>query len=191
MSVVVFSATTIRQLSLVSFYITIDLFNNSSSSVVARSSYTARFGYVMVMPYSDTASVFDINTMLIILSIIYLIVYAIATVILFFYLKNKYKNDEFRRMKPKSYFTKSILGLVGSIIVILCITFIILRATSFNNAIVVYNPLDPFIIVFAVLSILIVGYFIKYLAVTYKANQDRKRNIKLHLSEDVEDDGTN
>lgn len=183
-----FDAKSVRQLSFVSFYLTLDLFD-SQNGIVARSNYNARFGYLMVMPHTENTNAFDINLMLIIMSVSYVVAYVAAAIVLFFYLKNKYKNDEFRRVKPKSYLLKAVLGLFGSLIVILCITFIIVRFTAFNNAIVVYNPVDAYIIVTVVASVLIIGYFIKYLVAVTKANKERKKIIKLKLNEDVDDDG--
>lgn len=185
-----FSAKSVRQLSFVSFYITLDLYD-SSTGKVARSEYNVRFGFLMVMPYSDNTSIFDINTMLIIMISSYAVLYVAGAIGLFFYRKNKYKNDEFRRVKPKSFFLKAILGLFGSLVVILCVTFIVIRATAFNNAIVVFNPVDAYIIVTVIASVLIIGYFIKYMVGVTKANQERKKAIKLRLNEDVAEDGTN
>ena len=185
-----FDAKSVRALKFIPFYITLDLFNTSAGNVIARSNYTARFSYMLIMPRTENAPVFDINMMLVILSASYVAAYAVLSVVAFFYFKNKYKNDEFRRIKPKSYWLKAVLGLFGSAIVILCITFIVIRSTAFNNAIVVYNPVDAYIIVTAVASVLIIGYFIKYLVGVSKANKDRKRNIKLKLNQDVAEDGT-
>lgn len=184
-----FSAKSVRQLSFISFYVTLDIFDKTNG-VVARSSLSSRFGYFMVMPYQNDTQIFDINLMLIIMSASYAVLYALASVAAFFYMKNKFKNDEFRRVKPKSFWLKALLGLVGGLIVILFITFVVIRSTAFNNAIVVYNPVDAYIIIFAVASVLVIGYFIKYLVGVTKANKDRKRNIKLKLTEDVADDGT-
>ena len=184
-----FNAKSVKQLSFVSFYVTLDLFSRETG-VVARSGYTARFGYMMVMPYAEGRDVFDINGMLFIMMGAYIAAFAVLSVVAFFYFKNKYKNDEFRRLKPKSFIFKAILGLFGSLIVILCITFIVIRSTAFNNAIIVYNPVDAYIIISVVASVLIIGYFIKYLVTITKANNTRKRNIKLKLNEDVDDDGT-
>ena len=184
-----FSAKSVRQLSFISFYVTLDLFDRNNG-VVARSSLSSRFGYFMVMPHQTNAEIFDINLMLIIMSLSYAVVYAAASVFAFFFMTKKFKNDEFRRVKPKSFWFKAVLGLFGGLIVILFITFVVIRSTAFNNAIVVYNPVDAYIIISAVASVLIIGYFIKYLVGVTKANKDRKRNIKLKLTENVVDDGT-
>lgn len=184
-----FSAKSIRQFSFISFYVTLDMFD-SNSGIVARTDVVSRFGFFMVMPYTSNAEVFDIDLMLILMSAGYVALYAVLAVAAFFYFKNKFKNDEFRRVKPKSFWIKAVLGLFGSLVVILCITFIVLRTTAFNNSIVVYNPVDAYIIISAVASVLIIGYFIKYIVTMTKANKERKRVLKLKLNEDVEDDGT-
>ena len=184
-----FNAKNIRSVSMVGLYVAVDLMGERST--VARSQSITRFGFMSIMPYTETPSVFDVNTMLIILLVAYVAAYIVGDVGLYFFLKNKYKNDEFRRMKTKPYLIKSALGLGGSLIVLFDIVFIIVRNTVLNNAIVVFNPVDAYIIVLSVLSIVIVGYFIKYLVGVIKANRERRRIIKLKLNEDVEDDGTN
>ena len=94
-------------------------------------------------------------------------------------------------MKSKSFFVKAAIFLVGSLVVLFDIVFIVLRASALNNAIVVYNPADAYIIILSVLSVVIIGYFIKFMVGVVKANRERRRIIKLKLNEDVLDDGTN
>ncbi len=184
-----FSASKLRSVTFLDFYVTIDIMGDKAP--VARSAATTRFGLVSLMSYTKDASVFDINLMLVLLLIGYVLAYSLCSAGLYFYRKNKYKNDEFRRMKTKVYVIRAILGLLGSLIVLFAITFIVIRATSFKNAIVVYNPVDAYIIVLSVLSVIIIGYFIKYLVGVIKAEKERRRIIRLKLDEDVDDDGTN
>ncbi len=184
-----FSAKSIRSVSFVGLYVTLDLMG--AKSTIARSNVITRFGYLSVMPYSNNAKLFNVNAFLIILAVSYIVLFIAGAIALYFYLKNKYKNDEFRRMKNKPFFTKCALFLVGSVIVLFDIVFIVLRGSALNNAIVVFNPADAYIIVLSVLSVVIVGYFIKYLVGVIKANKERRRIIKLKLNEDIEDDGTN
>lgn len=184
-----FSVNSLRSVSFVSLYISLDLV--TSKSQVARSNVITRFGYLEAMPYADNVKSFDINMMLVILAIAYIAAFIGGTIALYFFLKNKYKNDEFRRMKNKPFFTKAVLFLLGSMIVVFDIVFIVLRGTAFNNAIVVFNPVDAYIMVLSVLSIIILGYFVKYMVAVVKANRERRRIIKLRLNEDVEDNGTN
>ena len=184
-----FSADKIKAVSFVGLYVTLDLL--AQKGPIARSNVITRFGYHSIMPYTEKANLFDINAFLIILLIAYIAIFVGTTIGLYFYLKNKYKNDEFRRMKNKSYFTKAALFLFGSLVVLFDLVFIVLRASALNNAIVVYNPADAYIIVLSVLSVVIIGYFIKYMVGVIKTNKERRRIIKLKLNEDVDDDGTN
>ena len=185
-----FTAKNIRSVSFVGLYVTLDLYTTSKGPI-ARSSVITRFGYLEVMPYSENAKLFNVNAFLIILGVSYLLLFVAGTIGLYFYLKNKYKNDEFRRMKNKPYIIKSILFLLGSMIVLFDIVFIILRGFALNNAIVVFNPVDAYIIILSVLSVVIIGYFAKYMVGVIKTEKERRRVIKLKLNEDVEDDGTN
>ena len=179
----------IKAVTFVGFYITVDLMGERAP--VARSSVITRFGYVPFMLYNENASVFDINLLVILMLVGYIALYCASATGLYFYLKNKYKNDEFRRMKTKKYVIKSLLGLLGSTIVLFAIVFIVLRSTAMNNAIVVFNPVDAYIIILSVISVVIIGYFIKYLVGVIKVEKERRRVLKLKLNEDVEDDGTN
>ena len=134
---------------------------------------------------------FNVNVFLFILIGSYIVLFLIASAVYFFIIKEKYKNDEFRRVKPKSFWLKAILAMFGSLVVILAIVFVVIRCTAMNNAIVVYNPVDAFIIITAVASVLIIGYFIKYLVAASKARKERIATLKLKLNEDVDEDGTN
>ena len=184
-----FTSDKMRSVSFVGLYVTLDLMGQKS--IIARSNVITRFGFLSVMPYSEKANLFNINAFLIILAVVYLALFVAGAIVLYFYLKNKYKNDEFRRMKNRPYIIKAILFLLGSMIVLFDIVFIVLRGSALNNAIVVFNPVDAYIIILSVLSVVIIGYFIKYLVGVITTEKERRRVIKLKLNEDVEDDGTN
>ena len=124
-------------------------------------------------------------------ALIFVVLFAAGTVGLFLYRKAKYKNDEFLRVNPKKFFIRAAIALVCSYIVLLAVSAIVLRTGLFANAVVVYNPLDAFIIIFGILSILVIGYFGKYLVGAIKARNERNRVRRLKLDEDVPDDGTN
>ena len=184
-----FNPKKVKSISIVGFYVTVDLMGKKST--IARSSAITRFGDYIIMPKTAKANVFDLNLLTILLLVGYMAIYAAVAFGLYFYLKNKYKNDEFRRMKTKSYVFKSVLSLLGSAVVVFDLFFIFLRILVIKNAIVVYNPLDAFIIILSVLSVVILFYFIKYLVGVVKTEKERRRVIKLKLNEDVDDDGTN
>ena len=185
-----FNAKTIRKLGFYGFYVNVELYLKDKGPV-SRSNVVSRFSSLELMSYTDSAKTFDINVFLILLSLGYIVVFLAGAVVLFFVMKEKYKNDEFRRVKPKSFWLKALLALAGGLIVLLALTFIVLRFVAMNNAIVVYNPVDAFIIIFAIAAVLVIGYFIKYLVATQKANKTRKMTIKLKLNEDAAEDGTN
>ena len=65
-----------------------------------------------------------------------------------------------------------------------------MRAVGFSNTIVSFNPTDPLLIAFAVAGLIIGGYFIVLAIKAVKAEQERRKAIRLRLNEDVEDDGT-
>ena len=185
-----FNATSIRKISFVGFYVTTELYLNGKG-IVSKSGVVSRFANFELMNTDVAAPSFDINAFLFILIGAYIVLFLVGSTIYFFIIKEKYKNDEFRRVKPKSYWFKAVLAMFGSLIVILAVVFIVLRCTAMNNAIVVYNPVDAFIIITMVASILIVGYFIKYLVTASKARKERIAALKLKLNEDVDEDGTN
>ena len=106
-------------------------------------------------------------------------------------MKEKFKNDEFRRVNDKKFLKQAIIGGLGLGEVVLAILFLIMRTSGFKNTIVVFNPTDPFLIVTAIVGLIIVGYFIVYVIKLIKAEKERRKAIRLKLNEDVEDDGTN
>ena len=77
-----------------------------------------------------------------------------------------------------------------SLAVVLAIAFIILRNTVFTAAIAVYNPVDTFIVIFGIASIIIIGYYIRNMVLAYKARSQKKKATKLGLLNEVADDGT-
>ena len=161
-----------------------------SKSTIARSNVITRFGFLEVMPYSDNASLFDVNIFLIILAVSYILLFAAGTVGLYFYLKNKYKNDEFRRMRPKAYVKSAVLGYIGLVLILAAINFIVLRIGFFNSTIPTYNPIDAFVIIFSIAAAISLGLFIKNFASAIKLAKKRREILRLKLDKDVVDDGT-
>ena len=184
-----FDAKSLKSLAFIGFYISIDVYGQNGP--LARSNVSTRFGFVDIMSPEDVASPFDADSLILWLMVGFVAAYLLVSTGLFFFYKERYKNDEFRRLKPKKFLFKAALGLFGSLIVIAAFTFATLRATLFANAIVVYNPVDPFIIVFMIASVLVIGYFIKFIVVQTRAGNQRRKALKLKLNEDVAEDGTN
>lgn len=141
----------------------------------------------------DSPKVVDINTIVIIVTVILFVVSIGAGVGIYFYRKNKYKNDEFRRMNTKKFIKQALIFFLGGASFFYFALFIILRANVINNTLTVYNPCDIPITIFGVLSIIMVGYFVKYFITLYRAYATRVRAKKLKLNElgQKADDGTN
>ncbi len=187
-----FTTDSIRSIEIVGLRITIDIFNPSSNSIISKSAMETRFGYFEVLPLlDDSASYTSFNAILIIIAIVYAIVFWAITVALYFYRKNKYKNDEFRRMNTKSFFKQAVTAFICIGIVLFAFTFIYLRFWPMNNSVIVYNPTDVYVILFSIAGVIAIGYYIRYFYLAYKAAKHRKEVKRLKLDQDVEDDGTN
>ncbi len=188
-----FDGSNIKALSLIGLTISLDLFT-TRGSIATKSSTSTRFGILEIFDTTvtgESVAYYDADLILILTSILYTVLYIVVATILFFYLKHKYRNDEFRRMKPKKYLKSAAILWAGIFTCILSIMFIFFRSVPFNNAIVVYNPLDVYVIVFTIVAVFFIGYYIRNLVIAIKANKERKRAIKLRLDETPEDDGTN
>ena len=172
--------------------VNVHLYNNTSHNVVQNTQYLNVFGNIEVLPYSEQElKCFDANLFLIFFFVALTAVYSLATVALFFYKKNKYKNDEFRRMKPKSYFKSAAMGFLGLVLITASINCIVLRFGVFNSTVPTYNPIDAFVIAFTIFGAIAFGLFIKYFVGAIKLAKHRREVARLHLDKDVVDDGTN
>ena len=186
-----FDIANLKQFEVIGFTINIHLWNNAQSIKVGRTDLSMHFGSVDVMPYTQGSTpVYNVFTFVLIFELVLLVVYAVAAVVLFFVLKEKYKNDEFRRMKPKKYVKTAILGYLGLLVISLTIIFIAFRGGLFKNSVSTHNPIDVFIVIPGIISIVVIGYFIKFLVAKLKTNKQRKKISKLKLNENAADDGT-
>ncbi len=180
-----------RKIELVGVRITIDLFNPSRNAIVTKSSIETRFGIVNAMDLmTESPGVTNYSLIVGLAAIGYVVVFLAITFGLYFYLKNKYKNDEFRRMNTRRFVNQAILAFIWIGSLLFFTVFTLIRVMPFNNAIVTYNPTDPYVFVFAILSIIAIGYYIRYFWLAGKAARHRKEVERLKLNEDEEDDGT-
>ena len=187
-----FSAEKVRTFELIDISIQMDLFTTSDSgsqTVLGKSDIKYKFACITVFE-DEKVSVFNYNIFLIILFLAYSVLFAVAAFILYKVMKEKFKNDEFRRVNDKKYLKQAILFGAGSLVIVAAITFICMRAGGFANTIVAFNPTDPLLIIFAIAGLIIGGYFIVLAVKAVKAEQERRRAIRLKLNEDVDDDGT-
>ena len=171
--------------------VNIHLYNASSHNVVQNTQFINVFGNIEVLPNSGkTLKYFDINAYLVIFYIALAAVYAGLALALFFFKKNKYKNDEFRRMRPKAYIKSAIFGFIGLILVSAAVNFAILRFAVFYSTVPTFNPIDAFVIAFGVFGAIALGFFVRNAVVAIKLMKKRQQAIKLRLDADVADDGT-
>ncbi|MCD8204380.1 MAG: hypothetical protein LUC16_00930 [Coprobacillus sp.] len=186
-----FKVSDIRSVDIVGLRITIDLYNKSRNSIVSKSSVETRFGIVNVMDYTEVAPSFtNINLILILLFVGYTVVFLAATLGLYFYRKNKFKNDEFRRMNTRKFINQAIIAYIFIGLLIFFVATLLFRVMPLNNAVVTYNPIDVYVFFFAIGAIIAVGYYIRYFWLAGKAARHRKEVERLKLNEDEEDDGT-
>lgn len=170
------------------FYMDIATIGTQKTAVGSNTSFV--FGDIAFK--TDEAHVSNINLYLIIATVLFLSVFIGTDVGLYLYRKNKYKNDEFKRMNTRAYFTLSgkIFLAAGSLYY--AILFIFYRATSMANTLKVYNPCDIPIVIFGVMSIIAIGYFGMYFKGVYKDRKTKKNVEKLKLdTSGGADDGTN
>ncbi len=189
-----FSAEKVVYFEITNLTLYMDLFGTSDSgagSKIAKTAVSYKFGYVEVFSAENGANVFNWNAFIFIFLGGYIVVYAAAAYLVFRILKEKFKNDEFRRIKPKKFLKQAILGGLGLGEVLYAIIFIVMRTTGFRNTIVVFNPVDPLLIGFTIFGLIITGYFIVQVVKFVKAENERRKVIRLHLNEDVDEDGTN
>ncbi len=183
-----YSFKSIKAFAVRGMTLTIDIVNDGV--ILKTTSARARFGLIYIKAPTDANKAFNADMFLILLCVGYTAGAAILSTVLFFVYKNIFKNDEFRRLKPKQFIKKAIIYWLTSLAVVLAISFIIIRATVFSATIVVYNPVDTYIVIFGIASIIIIGYFIKNFVTAQKARNQRKKAIKLGMVNEVADDGT-
>lgn len=188
-----FSAEKVRTFELVNMTIQMDLLATSDSgtkSVLAKSQASYKFGYITVVN-DQKISVFNWNIFLLIFLVAFIALYIAGAYALYRFKKEKYKNDEFRRVNDKKYLKSAMIYGGGFLVIAYAIIFIFMRAVGFANTIVSFNPTDPLLIGFAIVGMIIGGYFIVLAIKAIKTEKERRRAIRLRLNEDVADDGTN
>lgn len=183
-----FSAKNLQAFGITDMYISVDIV--VGTSIYSSTRFEINFGTIYFMTPHDTNKIFDANLFMILTVLIYSAAAIGIGVFLFFYYKKKYRNDEFRRLKPKQFIKKGLIYWLSSTAIVVAIESIIFRFTVLKNAIVVFNPIDVLIVIFGIATIIIIGYYVKTITAAYKANQQRKRAIKLGMVNETADDGT-
>lgn len=196
-------ARNVTNVQIRNIYYQTNLFDVTTNRNIVRTEFLQRFGTV----YTHMSDLVDTNGNVSTegendyrftsVDLIIFLIFAISTLGFFgivipsyFYLKKKNRNDEFKRMNTKAYWTTATYGYLCIESVLLVISFIAIRGTLFNNSLVVYNPTDAYIVVFGVAAIILIGYFIRYFVIMIKNNMEKKRRDQLKINQDVMDDGT-
>jgi hypothetical protein len=187
-----FSYQNIEEVTLENFNFKLDIYNNETHAIVNRSALSVRFGSLTLINNTDAPAAFhaDLNLAAFLTALIYSLLFIGGSAGYYFYAKNKYKNDEFRRMNTKRFLFTAGKNFVGFGIVTLFIFFAIGRWGVMNTSVVAYNPLDVFVIVFGIVGLIFIGFAIKNLVVAIKQARKNREALRLKLDEDVADDGT-
>lgn len=196
-------AKRISNFEIKSFYVYADIFSSKTNGSVRSSSYGARFSSAtvgmldlvatngeIIKPKVTSSYLVDLNLAMGLSTAGFVLLYEAISVFVFFYLKNKNKDDEFKRMIPKQYFKTNTMGLITLGTLLVTIEAIAFRLSLLKNTLPVYNPLDIIIVIGGIASIILVGYFIRYFAIQFKNLRDLKRNERLKINKNVMEDGT-
>ena len=186
-----FDVSKLKEFGVTGLTLNIHLYDKTNNNKVGRTELIKTFGLFEVMPPSAKKNLFSINVLYAVVFPAYYVAFALATLGLYFLLKEKNKNDEFRRMKTKPFIIKAIVNGVCSSIVLLAALSIILRLTVANNTVTTFNPLDIFIVFAGIVSVVIIGFFIRNVYVAIKNIIHRRQIMRLKLNQDQDDDGTN
>ena len=198
------SRNDILNVELCAVTVSVEILNNDTSKVLARSSVSQRFGVVSLkmqdIKNSDgtvainkvsTGSNKNYSALFITGALILLVIYVLLAICYYFYLKKKDKDSEFKVLNNKQFIKINILGVICLESILLDILYIVARGNLFNNSLKIYNPLDWVICVLSVIVICLGGYFIKYFWNSFKSYREKKARERLHLNANSEDDGTN
>ena len=186
-----FSNSKVVSLQLCGFYLQTDLFNPVKNTITSNSKKSVRFASLELLP-EGIAGVKNVSVgaYLGISYGVYAFLFIAGAVAYWAYCKKKYRNDEFRRVDNKKFFLASLRNFFGYALILSSILFIIARWGLFNDTVVVYNPLDVWVIVFTIAGAIFLGIAIKDFVVSMKKNMERKKKEKLHLDADAVEDGT-
>lgn len=138
----------------------------------------------------DTTEFTDILSVLLIVFLITSGVFIGLDVALYFFLKNKNKDDEFKKMVTSTYVMNSIHGYIFVASFVMEIMFIIFRCGIYNNSVIVANNLDPWIICLGIIAVIWFGFWVKYAITQIKNMIEKNRVEKLKLNVINVDDGT-
>lgn len=186
-----FDSKDVRKVELCNFSIKADLYNKAKNSIIIKSEVITRFAELAVIPETHAMRHINVASVLVWTYVIYVVAFAALAVSYYFYAKRRFRNDEFRRVNTKRFVINALKNFLGFGLILSSILFIIARWGLMPTSVVVFNPMDAFVIIFTILGLIFFGFTIKNLVVSFKNARKRKEAIKLKLDQDVADDGTN
>ena len=186
-----FTADSLRSINFEGFNVKLDLYNNEKDSRVNKSDLTIRFSSLVLMNNEvQPSGKVNLTLVTVFAFLIFVALFAVLAMVYYVYTANKYKNDEFRRVNGKRYVKSAIKNGIGATLVFGAIFFIIARWVLFDTTVVVFNPIDAFVIIFTIAGAIYLGFAIKNMVASIKDSRKRKEAVRLHLDKDLEDDGT-
>ena len=187
-----FDANNIEDIKFLNMNLKAEVVKNDGQTTKAAINLDAVFAIVNIYSAAKgKVKTVDLVLVLVIVMISYTGLFIAAAIALYFYRKNKYKNDEFRRMKTKKYVIAALKNYFEFFVVTIAVTFIIFRTAIMNSQVVMFNPLDVYVVAFSVVALIFVGLTIKDIVVAVKQSSANKKKKKLRLDEDKVEDGTN
>ena len=180
--------------------LTISVVNKETNKEVASSSFSYRFGEVgcgiaEIKNYDGSVAVVanpiapvDADLIAILIFVGITVIFLAACLTMFFYKKNKYKDNEFKRVDPIAYLKTSIIAYIFFTIGGLDIYFLGMRCNGLNNSELFANPVDIIVIVFTLVTFLLGCFFIKKYYTAIKETIEKNRRERLNLNNKTEDD---
>ena len=172
-----FDGHNILNIQFENFYVCLDIYSNHTHNVVnAQATVYTKFGKATLYN-EEPIDTIELNVIFIVIISVFVSLYLIISIALFFIYKRIFRNDEFRRLKPKQFIRKAIVYFIGYAFIVLSATFIVFRWGFLYSTIVVFNPLDALVIITTLGGGISLGLFIKDFVVAIKTTKKRKENI--------------
>lgn len=180
--------------------LTVSVITKETNKEVASSSFSFRFGDVdcgfdtiqdtkgNVVVTGKEVTQIDADVIAIIVFAVISVLVAASAVLMYFYKKNKYQNDEFKRMDTPAYIKTSIIAYFFFVIAGLDIYYLVMRVNALNNSELFANPVDVIVIVFTLAAFLLGCYFIKKYYILAKETIEKNRRERLNLNTKTEED---
>lgn len=180
--------------------LTINVINKETNKEVSSSKFSYRFGEVgcgiaEIKNYDGSVAVaanpitpVDADLIAILIFVGITVIFLAACLTMFFYKKNKHKDNEFKRVDPIAYLKTSIIAYIFFAIGGLDIYYLAMRTNGLNNSELFANPVDIIVIVFTLVTFLLGCYFIRKYYISIKETIEKNRRERLNLNNKTEDD---